>query len=187
MWREVACGGGDSNAPPPAPSATTMDADPITNDNAVLNGDVNPNGLDTVAWFEYGQDSSLSNPTRTDNQAIGSGKAPLSINSTLIGLNAGSTYYYRVAASNSAGTSIGTIGRFTAALLPPTVSTSAANPVSNDNAIPRFLRVVPLSPGRIGRWDPPQRDGVPVHGHPVAQRVDQLRQAIRITIPRKHR
>ncbi len=39
-------------------------------------GSVNPNGLATTAWFEYGLDSLLSNPTRTDNQAIGAGKVP---------------------------------------------------------------------------------------------------------------
>ena len=67
-------GGGGSNAPPPAPSATTTDANPITNDNAVLSGDVNPNGLATTAWFEYGQDNTLSTFTKTGDQAIGSGK-----------------------------------------------------------------------------------------------------------------
>jgi lysophospholipase L1-like esterase len=130
-----ACGGGGSNAPPPAPSATTTDADPITNDNAVLNGDVNPNGLGTTAWFEYGPDNTLSTSTKTADQAIGSGTTPVSVQATILDLSAGTTYYYRVTAANSAGTSTGTIESFIAAFLPPTVSTSAADPVSNDNAV----------------------------------------------------
>jgi lysophospholipase L1-like esterase len=130
-----ACGGGGSDSPPPAPSTTTMDADPITNDNAVLNADVNPNGLGTNAWFEYGADNALSTFTMTTDQGIGSGTVPQSIHSTVTGLSAGTIYYYRVVATNPAGTSKGTIESFTAASLPPTVSTSAAGPVSNDNAV----------------------------------------------------
>ena len=131
-----ACGGGGgSNAPPPAPSATTTGANPISNDNAVLNGDLNPNGLVTTAWFEFGQDNALSTFSKTADQAIGSGTGPVPVDETIFNLTAGTTYYFRVAAQNSAGTSKGTIESFSAASLPPTVSTSAANPVSNDNAV----------------------------------------------------
>ena len=131
-----ACGGGGgSNAPPPAPSATTLDANPVSNDNAVLNGDVNPHGLATTAWFEYAQNPSLSNPMRTDEQAVGSGTTTLTVLATIDNLTAGTTYYYRVVASNSAGTSFGGIDSLTAALLPPVVVTKAAGPISNDNAV----------------------------------------------------
>ena len=135
-----ACGGGGGGGaappPPPAPSATTTDADPIATDNAVLNGDVNPNGLLTTAWFEHGTDALLTGiVTKTGDQPIGSGNTPVSIAQPISGLIPGNTYYYRVAAQNSAGTSRGAIDSFTAALLPPTVSTLAANPVSNDNAV----------------------------------------------------
>ena len=130
-WRR-----GGRAPPPPAPSATTTGADPIATDNAVLNGDVNPNGLATTAWFEYGTDALLVGVVgKTGDQAIGTGKTPVSIAQPISGLFPGNTYYYRVAAQNSAGTSRGTISSFSAALLPPTVSTSAANPVSNDNAV----------------------------------------------------
>ena len=128
-WR----GGG--GAPPPRPSATTTDAVPIAIDNAVINGDVNPNGLATTAWFEYGTDALLMQSGKTVDQAIGTGTTPVPIDQPITNLVQGTTYYYRVAAQNSAGTSRGTISSFSAALLPPTVSTSAANPVSNDNAV----------------------------------------------------
>lgn len=130
-----ACGGGGSDPPSPAPSAITMDANPVTNDNAVLNGEVDPNGLATTTWFEYGPDNTLSTITKSADQVIGSGTAPVSVQATILNLSAGTTYYYRVMASNSAGTSKGTIESFTAALLPPTVSTLIAGPISNDNAV----------------------------------------------------
>ena len=129
----VAAGAGGS-ANPPSPTVTTSVATPAV-DNAVVSGDVNPNGLATTAWFEYGQENTLSTFTKTADQAIGSGTASRSVVATVTGLSAGTTYYYRVVAQNPAGTSKGTINSFSAALLPPTVSTSAANPVSNDNAV----------------------------------------------------
>ena len=128
-------GGGGSNAPPPAPSATTTGANPISNDNAVLSGDVNPNGLETTAWFESGLDNTLSTFTKTGDQAIGSGKTIVPIQATILNLSPGPTYYFRVAAQNSAGSSKGAIESFTAALLPPTVSTLTAGPISADNAV----------------------------------------------------
>jgi lysophospholipase L1-like esterase len=129
------CGGGGGSSPPSAPSTITTGANPVSNDNAVLSGDVNPNGLGTTAWFEIGLDNTLSTITKTDDQAIGSDTTPVSVQSAILNLSAGTTYYFRVMASNPAGTSIGTIDSFTTSLLPPTVSTSAADPVSNDNAV----------------------------------------------------
>jgi lysophospholipase L1-like esterase len=129
-------GGGGSSAPPPAPSATTNAANPVLSTTATLNGSVNPNGLATTAWFEYGTDALLAGVvTKTGDQSIGSGNTPVSIAQPISGLIPGNTYYYQVAARNSAGTSRGAIGSFTAVLLPPTVSTSAADPISNDNAV----------------------------------------------------
>jgi hypothetical protein len=126
-------GGGGGGAGPSPPTVTTASNDPSL-DTAVISGNVNPNGLAATAWFEYGEDSSLSNPTRTDNQAMGSGKAPASINATLAGLNPGTTYYYRVAASNSAGTAKGTIASFATLSTPPTVITTTSGPDA-DNAV----------------------------------------------------
>jgi len=129
------CGGGGSDSSPPAPSTTTTDADPVTNDNAVLKGEVNPNGSETTAWFEVGPDNTLSTSVKTADQAIGPGTAPVAVQATILGLSAGTTYYYRVLATNPAGTSQGAIERFTTVLQPPTVSTSPAAPVSPDNAV----------------------------------------------------
>ena len=52
-------GGGDSSAPP-TPVVVTGSATGITNVGATLNGTVNPNGLATEAWFEWGTSPTLA-------------------------------------------------------------------------------------------------------------------------------
>ena len=104
-------------------------------DNAVINGIVNPNGLATDAWFEYGQDSTLSTYTKTADQPISPGTAPVSVQGTLTGLVPGTTYYYRVLANNAAGASSGTIETFSTALS-PTAITSAASTFPDNAVIP---------------------------------------------------
>ena len=100
-------GGGGSSAPPPAPTTTTVAATGVSLHVATLNGTVNPHAQDTNAWFEWGTDSTLAAPTLTSTQAIGAGSADNSVSAGLSGLTLGTTYYYRVAASNASGTKKG--------------------------------------------------------------------------------
>lgn len=127
-------GGGGGGTAPSAPTVTTSKTNTPGIDTAEINGNVNPNGLAATAWFEYGPDPTLTNPAKTDNQAMGSGKAPASIHATLAGLEAGTTCYYRVAASNSAGTAKGAIERLDTLSNPPTVETTTFGP-GIDNAV----------------------------------------------------
>ena len=58
------CGGGgdggdSAGSTGAAPIATSVAATSINENNATLNGTVNPNGLATRAWFEYGTDPGL--------------------------------------------------------------------------------------------------------------------------------
>lgn len=126
-------GGGGGGSAPSAPTVTTSKTNTPGIDTAGINGNVNPNGLAATAWFEYGPDPNLTNPAKTDNQAMGSGEAPASINATLAGLEAGVTYYYRAAASNSAGTAKGAIESLATLSNPPTVITTTFGP-GIDNA-----------------------------------------------------
>jgi hypothetical protein len=62
---------------------------------ATLNGTVNPDGTSTAAYFQYG--TSTSYGTNTSSQALGSGTTPVSFSSSaLSGLQAGTTYDYRL-------------------------------------------------------------------------------------------
>jgi hypothetical protein len=80
---------------------------------------VTPNGLATIAWFEYGTDPILASPTSTSTQSVGSGTTSQLVDAALTGLATGTTFYYRVAASNSSGTTKGSILSFVPPPPPP--------------------------------------------------------------------
>ncbi len=115
-----------------APTVATDPATSVTTTGGVLNGSVNPNGLATNGWFEWGTDPGLLTFSVTPSQSVGSGTTSQAVAATLSGLASGTTYYFRVAASNSAGPSKGSIASFstTAAAVAPTVATNPATSVT---------------------------------------------------------
>lgn len=101
------------------PVATTDNASLITTTTATINGSVNPNGLQTDYHFAWGTTTGMTSPP-TSTQSIAAGKftaQPVSAN--LTGLTAGTTYYYQLVTSNSAGPGNGTMKSFSASLNPP--------------------------------------------------------------------
>jgi len=123
-----------------APIANTSTATNIATNSANLNATVNPNGASTNVWFEYGtSQGSLSSVSSTQN--IGSGNTNLNVSSGVSGLSSNSTYYFRVAAQNGAGTNYGQILSFTTVggnntnITPPTVSTNGATNILRDSAV----------------------------------------------------
>ncbi len=131
------CGGDGGSTTPPPPTVTTTAATEITVYTASLNGTVNPNAQATTAVFEWGTDSTLTSPESTPAQDIGAGTTDQPVNVTITGLTSGTTYYYRVAATNASGTQQGTIANFTTALpnSPPEVTTDAATSVTISEAV----------------------------------------------------
>lgn len=89
----------------PLPVAQTLAASNRTSSSARLNASVNPNTLATSVWFEWGATKNYGNTTAI--QSIGSGGTAVSINAAISGLTAGTTYHFRVVASNSSGISYG--------------------------------------------------------------------------------
>ncbi len=116
--------------PPVAPSASTNPATGITTTSAVLTTYVDPNGADTQAYYEWGTNSTLSTSTATPQTMISAGAGTFQllppVTDTLTGLQPGTTYYFRVVATNSAGTTRGNILSFTtpATQPAPTVTTN---------------------------------------------------------------
>ncbi len=95
------------------PTVTTTAATLITSSGATLNGLANANGTATNVWFEWGTSSNLANYAQSTPLAIpepGNWHEGL----PLTGLSQGTMYYYRIAASDSAGTVRGSILNFTA-------------------------------------------------------------------------
>ncbi|TVM00546.1 MAG: hypothetical protein CV087_13155, partial [Candidatus Brocadia sp. WS118] len=100
-----------SPTPSPNPLITTGAATNITSSSVTLNGTVNANGLTTTAWFEYGKSSGSYSSKSSSQNVSGSNNTTVSIG--VSGLSAGITYYYRLVAKSSAGTTLGTEMFFT--------------------------------------------------------------------------
>ena len=88
-------------------------ASSIGSSSATLNATINPNGLVTSGWFEWGTTTAYGNTTPA--QGLGSGTSTTAINQPVSGLSPGSTYHFRAVAQNSAGTSFATDQVFTTA------------------------------------------------------------------------
>jgi YD repeat-containing protein len=72
---------------------------------ATLNGTVNPNGLDTTYYFQWGRTVAYGNTTPT--QSAGSGSNDTAVSADITGLSLNATYHYRLVATNSKGTTYG--------------------------------------------------------------------------------
>jgi len=115
------------------PSVTTNVATSVTANAATLNASVNPNGLATTAYFQWGTSTAYGNTT--PSQSLGSGTSATALSANLSGLAAATTYYYRVVATNSAGTVYGSAVSFTTTSagcveIEPNDSSTQANPLS---------------------------------------------------------
>jgi len=93
------------STPPPPPTATTGAAMNVTYDGAALSGSVNPDGLDTTYWFQYGAGTNYGGTTAS--QDAGSGTNGIAVLSPVSGLAAMGSYHYRIVAVNSSGTAAG--------------------------------------------------------------------------------
>ena len=135
-----------------SPTVETESATDVTTTSAKLNGKVNPNGLSTTAWFEYGTVQGTYN-YQTDTQSL-SGSTYTNVSATITGLTAGTKYYYRIVAKNSAGTSYGTEMEFykspgtdttptptiTAIPTPPPIPTQTGTPTGGAGAIYGYVK-----------------------------------------------
>jgi hypothetical protein len=81
-----------------------------------LNGTINPNGLSTTYYFEYGTTTSYGSTTSETD--AGSGTDDVSVSADLTGLSEGMTYHFRLVATNSGGTSYGDDATFTSTTTP---------------------------------------------------------------------
>ena len=75
----------------------------VTDSSVTLTGSVNPSGRTTSYTFQYGTTSSYG--LQSAPVSLSSGTSAKSVAATVGGLAAGTTYYYRLVATSSAGTS----------------------------------------------------------------------------------
>jgi hypothetical protein len=102
------------------PAAATQPATAVASATATLNAAVDPEGSATTVSFLYGTDPRLSaGVTMTPGQSSGNGTGPVSMSVALSGLSPGTTYYYRVVATNAGETTFGAILEFSTNPAPP--------------------------------------------------------------------
>lgn len=117
----VQVGGGNSGAPVAPPAVLTESAVGVGTESAILRGNVNPNEGTTLVQFEYGPTSSYGQTTAL--QGIGNGDSEAAVAMAVPGLLPGTTYHYRVTASNTLGKSFGADATFTTGFPPPSAVT----------------------------------------------------------------
>lgn len=93
------------------PHVITRPATRITAAGATVQGRLSPLGLRTQFYFEYGLDNKYG--SRTPDTYGGLEITPRSVFAALTGLQAGTTYHYRVVAVNEKGISVGQDMTFT--------------------------------------------------------------------------
>jgi hypothetical protein len=121
-----------------SPTATTGAATRVSQTGVVLHGSVNPNGVATGYVFQYGPTPNLG--IDSSSHSIGAGTRSVEVARPLGGLTPGTVYYYRVAATSTAGTAYGAIRHFTTGgHPPPAVVTGVALNVRKTVATPTGL------------------------------------------------
>jgi alpha-tubulin suppressor-like RCC1 family protein len=115
-----------STVPPPL-VVSTLAATALSNATATLNGTVDPAGLSTTTWFEWGT-ASFNYAQQTTPIALGSGSTTLIVSNTLSGLTPGIIYHCRLVASNTFGLSRGSDVSFGS----PSVTLNGAGMFTNE-------------------------------------------------------
>jgi hypothetical protein len=95
-----------------APSLGPASATDIQGTSALLEGTVDPEGLATTYYFEYGTASNFAGAAKTASTPAGSGTGPEEARAAISGLTPSTTYYFRLVATNSAGTTTGATQSF---------------------------------------------------------------------------
>ena len=121
---------GEGEYVPSPPTVATGPATNIATPNATLNATVNPNGVETKYFFEYGTTEGYGSYTATESAGAG---GAVEVHTPISGLAPGTTYYFRIVASSATGETFGGPVAF-ATQPPPTVSTNAASSVLEEQA-----------------------------------------------------
>jgi len=95
------------------PTVTTNSSSAISGTGATLNGTVSSNGASTTVTFNYGTTTSYGTSVTATQSPLATSASASAVSYSLTGLSCGTTYHFRVSATNSAGTSNGSDATFT--------------------------------------------------------------------------
>ena len=120
-------------SPTGPPVVITNPASYIASFSATLNGSVDPHGLTTTVYFQYGRTTSYGHTTAIQSKT---GNAYQNVAANISSLSANTVYHFRIVATNGAGTRYGGDRTFTtlSATGPPVVTTNPATNVVTSSA-----------------------------------------------------
>lgn len=128
-----------------APTLVTEEPSAISQTSATLNAKVDPNGREiSECAFEYGTTSAYES-TVPCTPSPGSGQTSVPVSASLSGLAAGTTYHYRVRATNSTGASYGEDEELETQASAPPVTSPETSPVPAPVTPPPPTLVTPLT------------------------------------------
>ena len=133
------------------PIATSANASAVASDSVTVAGTVNANSVSTQAFFQLSSDAEFTALVATIVAGDVMGDETASLTATFAGLVPGNTYYWRVAATNAAGTALGTTSTFTTPLFERQTSLSTVallNTLSVDRTDVRKVVVTPVVKSR---------------------------------------
>jgi phosphodiesterase/alkaline phosphatase D-like protein len=116
-----------------SPTVATGSHSHLTDTSAALHGAVNANGSATTYYFQWGLTTAYG--LQSVARSVGHGTKAASVSTTAQDLIPGTTYHYRLVATNAAGTTIGADRTFkTAGNPPPLVGTGPTTQVGKNSA-----------------------------------------------------
>ncbi len=134
---------------PLAPAALTGDAGALTATTARIHGTVKARGANTLVSFEYGTDG-MNFPNRANaDPANVTGDAEIPVSLEIANLDELVTYYYRIRASNSGGTTLGAIRTLRTGSLQGLVQDFTREVPINDRLGQLIVYILPTA---IGGW-----------------------------------
>jgi DNA-binding beta-propeller fold protein YncE len=122
-----------------APSLASESVSAVEQTSAILNAGINPNNQDTTYHFQFGPTTAYGTVLPAPDADIGSVYANVVVGQQLTGLSPGTTYHFRVVATNASSPAGGTAGPdqtfTTPPLQPPVVATGQAGGVAQNSAV----------------------------------------------------
>ena len=110
--------------PNPEPTAETGGASEVTQNSALVAGEVNPHGRKvTICEFEYWTTAGLHRARCAKSPGHGTG--PVKVTARLDNLRPATTYHYEIAAGNPTGTRRGNARQFTTLAAPEAITQTA--------------------------------------------------------------
>jgi hypothetical protein len=122
--------------PPAVAGLSTDPATDVTKSSAALRGTLNPDGLATTYYFQYGHSTAygLTVPAHPGLPVGSTASVPTQVDAEATGLEAGTSYHYRIVAVNSFGTTVATDDRAFSTAQPPSVTSFTSRNVTANSA-----------------------------------------------------